>query len=60
MDKIMNNLGKLGRLLLAIPIVVFGIQYFSYGHFAGGLPPVPPWAPGGPALAYLTGVLLVS
>lgn len=55
----MTNLKTIGRVFFAIPIVVFGIQYFNYGRFAGGLPPVPPWAPGGAVAAYLTGALLV-
>ncbi len=41
-------------------MVVFGIQYVALGKYAGGLPPVPPWAPGGAAGAYLVGVLLVA
>jgi len=55
----MTNLKTIGRVFFAIPIVVFGIQYFNYGRFARGLPPVPPWAPGGAVAAYLTGALLV-
>lgn len=55
----MNKLATPGRILFAIPILVFGIQYFIYGRFQGGLPPVPPWAPGGAVLAYLTGAILV-
>lgn len=56
----MNKLGMAGRILFAIPILVFGIQYFVYGRFQGGLPPVPPWAPGGAVLAYLTGAILIA
>lgn len=56
----MNKLAMPGRMLFAIPILVFGIQYFVYGRFQGGLPPVPPWAPGGAVLAYLTGAILVA
>ena len=56
----MDNLAKPGRILFAIPILVFGIQYFIYGQFQGGLPPVPPWAPGGSVLAYLTGAILIA
>jgi uncharacterized membrane protein len=58
-NDIMNNLKAIGRVFFAIPITVFGVQYLSYGRFARGLPPVPPWAPGGAAAAYLTGALLV-
>jgi uncharacterized membrane protein len=56
----MINLKTIGRVFFAIPIVVFGVQYLTYGRFARGLPPVPPWAPGGAAAAYLTGGLLVA
>jgi hypothetical protein len=55
----MISLKTIGRVFFAIPIVVFGVQYLAYGRFARGLPPVPPWAPGG-AAAYLTGALLVA
>ena len=56
----MNNLKAIGRVFFAIPIVVFGVQYLTYGRFARGLPPVPPWAPGGAVAGYLTGALLVA
>jgi uncharacterized membrane protein len=56
----MINLKAIGGVFFAIPIVVFGIQYLAYGRFVRGLPPVPPWAPGGAAGAYLTGALLVA
>ena len=56
----MTNLKTIGRVFFAIPIVVFGIQYLNYGRFARGLPPVPPWAPGGAPGAYVTGALLVA
>jgi uncharacterized membrane protein len=48
-----------GRVLFGIPFVAFGVQYFIYGRFAGGLPPAPPWTPGAPATAYLFGALLI-
>jgi uncharacterized membrane protein len=56
----MINLKAIGRVFFAIPILIFGIQYLTYGRFVRGLPPVPPWAPGGAAAAYLTGALLVA
>lgn len=56
----MISLKPIGRVFFAIPIVIFGIQYLAYGRFVRGLPPVPPWAPGGAAAAYLTGALLVA
>jgi uncharacterized membrane protein len=48
-----------GRLLFAIGIAAFGAQYLLHGRYLGGLPPVPPWAPGGSIGAYLIGVLLI-
>jgi len=48
-----------GRILFAIGIAAFGAQYLLYGHYLGGLPPVPPWAPGGTTGAYLVGVFLI-
>src|SRR3982074_3168076 len=56
----MNNLKAIGRALRAIPILVFGVQCLAYGREVRVLPPVPPWAPGGAAAAYLTGALLVA
>jgi len=48
-----------GRIVFAIGIAAFGAQYLLYGHYLGGLPPVPPWAPGGKIGAYLVGVFLI-
>jgi uncharacterized membrane protein YphA (DoxX/SURF4 family) len=56
----MESLTKVGRILFAIPIAAFGVQYLIYGRFVGGLPPVPPWTPGGAFLAYLTGAALIA
>ena len=56
----MNNLITLGRFFFAIGMAVFGIQYIWYGRFMGGLPPVPPWAPGGAVGAYLVGAVLIA
>lgn len=49
-----------GRVFFAVPMVVFGAQYLASGHFSGGLPPVPPWAPGGAPAVYFTGALLIA
>ena len=56
----MENLVKLGRILFAIPLLVFGIQYIELGKYQGGLPPVPPWAPGGAVGPYLIGLVLLA
>jgi uncharacterized membrane protein len=55
----MNTLLDFGRTLFAIPIGVFGVEYLLFGQFRTGLPPVPPWAPGGSFFVYLTGVILI-
>jgi uncharacterized membrane protein len=56
----MNRLVDAGRWFFAIGMVVFGVQYIGYRRWAGGLPPVPPWTPGGTVGAYLIGVVLVA
>src|SRR5260370_1331603 len=56
----MDNLIAAGRLLFAIPIGAFGVQYIIYGRFMVGLPPVPHWTPGGPVFAYMTGIVLIA
>ena len=48
-----------GRALFAIGIAAFGVQYLLHGNYLGGLPPVPPWAPGGSIGSYLVGILLI-
>lgn len=50
----------LGKYFFATGIGFLGAQYFVYGHYSGGLPPVPPWVPGGAAGAYVAGSLLVA
>jgi uncharacterized membrane protein YphA (DoxX/SURF4 family) len=55
----MTHLLKVGRFFLAIPLLVFAIQYLATGKYQGGLPPMPPWAQGGAAGAYLVGLLLL-
>jgi uncharacterized membrane protein len=56
----MNRLVDAGRWFFAIGMAVFGLQYIGYGRFVGGLPPVPPWTPGGAVGAYLVGVVLIA
>ena len=55
----MDKLRLFGRLCFAVSIAFFGAQYLLYGRFEGGLPPVPPWTPGAPVLAYVLGVALI-
>jgi uncharacterized membrane protein len=49
---------KLGRYILAMAFVAFGIQHFIYARFASGLGP--PWFTGRPLWAYLTGIVFVA
>jgi uncharacterized membrane protein YphA (DoxX/SURF4 family) len=55
----MPNLLKIGRYFLALPLLVFAIQYFMFGKYLGGLPPMPPWAQGASFGAYPMGLLLL-
>jgi uncharacterized membrane protein len=50
---------NLGRSLFGISILFFGFQYVYYHEYLGGLPPVPPWSPGGAIGAYAVGVILL-
>ena len=49
---------RLGRYFSAVAFAAFGIQHFVYARFAAGLGP--PWFPGRPFWAYLTGVAFVA
>ncbi len=49
-----------GRWIFAATTIAFGVEYLIFGYYLGGLPPMPPWAPGGAAGAYLVGILLVG
>ena len=55
----MSALLRLGSCFFAVSMIFFGVQYVRYHALLGGLPPVPPWTPGGSAVAYATGVLLI-
>jgi uncharacterized membrane protein len=55
----MDRLLRPGRLFFAASIAVFGAEYIHYHTFAGGLPPMPPFTPGAPALAYVVGAFLI-
>jgi uncharacterized membrane protein len=55
-----DPLFQLGRIFFAVGITFFGLQYLFYGHYLGGTPPVPPWAPGGAAGTYAIGGLMVA
>jgi uncharacterized membrane protein YphA (DoxX/SURF4 family) len=53
------NLLKIGRYFVAVPLLVFAIQYLVFGKYLGGLPPMPPWAQGASFGAYPVGALLL-
>jgi uncharacterized membrane protein YphA (DoxX/SURF4 family) len=56
----MDSLLKLGRCFFGGSILFFAIEYLVHGHYLGGLPPMPPWAPGGRVGAYVVGAILVA
>jgi len=59
LENLMVFLCHFGRILFAIGIGAFGVLYLLHGQYLGGLPPVPPWAPGGSIGAYLVGIFLI-
>jgi uncharacterized membrane protein len=52
-------MATLGRVLFALSIGFFGIQDVYYGHFLGGVPPAPPWTPGGHVAVYVLGAIFI-
>jgi len=57
---VIANVTRSGRFLLALAITGFGVELLVYGQFVRGLPPVPPWTPVSPGVAYLVGAVLVA
>ncbi len=55
-----NRQATLGRYFLVAAVAYFGVQYILSARFPGGLPPIPPWTPGGAIGAYLVGVCLLA
>lgn len=55
-----NTDATLGRLVFALSLAGFGLQYLRFGHFARGLPPIPPWTGGGEHGAYVVGLVLLA
>ncbi|NUQ82710.1 MAG: DoxX family membrane protein [Bacteroidetes bacterium] len=47
-----------GRIIIAIPMLVFGIFHFAFGAGMAGM--VPSWLPGGVLWVYLTGAALIA
>jgi len=54
----MEKSQTLGRIFVAISLIVFGVQHFIYGGFVAGL--VPAWMPGRLFWAYFVGVAFVA
>ena len=55
----MKRLGEIGRWLLAISVVAFGVQQFVYSGFVEGLTLVPKWIPAHTFWADVLGALLI-
>jgi uncharacterized membrane protein len=53
-----DNGQTLGRIFVAVSLVVFGIQHFIYGGFVAGL--VPAWMPGRLFWAYFVGAAFLA
>lgn len=57
----MSRLLPLGRLLVAIAFVAFGIEHFVFGQFVVGRAPAwPEGVPGGLAWAWATGIVFIA
>jgi len=55
----MEKLSRLGRLLFAVAMAGFGVQFLVHRWFRGPLPG-PPWDPGRPLWAYITAGVLIG
>ena len=55
----MEKLSQLGRVLFAVAMAGFGIQFLVHGFLAGPAPG-PPWSPGRPFWAYITTAVLLA
>jgi uncharacterized membrane protein YphA (DoxX/SURF4 family) len=56
----MNKVIRLGKYFFAVSMMAFGILQFVSSAFVPGLLPVPAWVPARMALAYLTGIVLIT
>lgn len=55
-------LRSMGRILVAIVVVFYGVEHFLFPHFVIGVPlgkPMPPWMPAPTVIAYVVGIALV-
>ncbi|TAL68689.1 MAG: DoxX family protein [Bacteroidetes bacterium] len=48
----------IGRIVFALPFLVFGINHFIYAQMLSGI--VPPYIPGGVIWVYITGAALIA
>ena len=53
-----DTMRKIGRLLFAIPMGVFGLFHFLHGQAMAGM--VPAFVPGGVLWVYITGLALIA
>lgn len=53
-----SAIGLAGRLLYAVPLLVFAVQHFIYANFVAGI--VPSWIPGQIVWVYLVGVGFIA
>ncbi|MCU1222660.1 MAG: hypothetical protein JWQ42_753 [Edaphobacter sp.] len=56
----MAELMRVGRILFAVAMAFFGVQYLIFASHAAGPAPGPPWTPGSPSLAWVAGVGLLA
>jgi putative oxidoreductase len=54
----MNTLSNVGRIIYAVPFMVFGINHFVSASILAGF--VPSFFPGGIVLVYITGLILLT
>lgn len=53
---------SIGRILVAIVVVFYGVEHFLFPHFVIGVPlgkPMPAWMPAPTVIAYVVGIALV-
>ena len=55
---IMKSIGQAGRVIFALSMAAFGVQYVIYGAFKSGIGP--PWAVGASLWSYAGGLLLIA
>ena len=57
-NRAIDALLKSGRFLLALPMVIFGVQHFVFAGFVAMI--VPPWIPWHFFWAYFVGIALIA